>query len=277
MKVVYSDESGIGDDRESLTVVTAILLNIDSVWDQLEHDFTRVARSMPRKLLDHKHNAAGEIKGSLLFKALRGKIHGVNTKVAGHALSQILQLIPKHGIQVFHGAIDRIRHDKFYAKAGAHRGKWFHQASAFSECLKHLDDFVRSVFPKEKVLWIADHSGYENPVKHELSIFQFLQIVDIEPLLKKYDDPESRPSGTATILKVLDNPEPSSVVDTIYFGNSHESCALQIADVCCSAITQHLNGKQDGTDFYRLFRSQVITDGRPVVFSKAWDGGRRVE
>jgi Protein of unknown function (DUF3800) len=70
-----------------------------------------------------------------------------------------------------------------------------------------------------------------------------------------------------------DDPEViSCLVDTIYFGDSHESLALQLADVCCSVITQHLIGREDGTQFYQLIRGQVITDGRLVMFSPRWGG-----
>jgi Protein of unknown function (DUF3800) len=63
---------------------------------------------------------------------------------------------------------------------------------------------------------------------------------------------------------------PLHVVDTIYFGDSHESLALQLADVCCATISQHLSGNPDAEPFYSLIRSQIVTDDTFVEFSNAW-------
>jgi hypothetical protein len=53
------------------------------------------------------------------------------------------------------------------------------------------------------------------------------------------------------------------IIDTIYFGNSQESRALQLADVCCSTITRHLRGDPIATRYYKLLLKQMILADRP--------------
>ena len=88
MKVAYSDESGTGDNKQLITVVTAIMLNMDSQWVPVERELSALKALMPRELLrgsgkflsSFVYGQERELKGDLLFKGLRGKIHGVAQK-----------------------------------------------------------------------------------------------------------------------------------------------------------------------------------------------------
>jgi hypothetical protein len=53
LRVVYSDESGTGDNKKQpITVVTAIVLNMDSQWAPIERDLSEVKLDhIPTKLL----------------------------------------------------------------------------------------------------------------------------------------------------------------------------------------------------------------------------------
>src|ERR1700735_2751901 len=172
VRVVFSDESGVGDDSQPLTVVTAILLNLDNQWDPVrrELEFTRVAT--PRNLLNRKY-LPGEFKGDLLFKGLRNKINRVRPSKAAEILCRILLLIPKHSIHIFHGAVDRAGAKNFVRRTTL---TLTDAEQAFSECLGQLANFAYAFLPKEKVLWIADRNKYENLIKEGLNFHRLIPV-----------------------------------------------------------------------------------------------------
>jgi Protein of unknown function (DUF3800) len=281
LRVVYSDESGTGDNKQPIAVVTAIVLNMDSQWAPIERDLSAIKiRLIPIKLM---HRGKGEVllstltqnpelKGDRLFKGLRGKIHGVAPEKAVESLMHVLSVAVKHGVQIFHGAIDRAgRAEGQRAYSGAPLET--DEQAALLECLSRLEGFVHTYMPNESVLWIADKSGFEKSVKHGLKFFQWIQGMGpraLRQLISAFA--QERGIAIPAIPDFNFDQRPSHVVDTIYFGDSHESLALQLADVCCATIAQHLLGKQDAEPFYNIIRRQVVTDGNPVVYSDAWRG-----
>lgn len=127
--------------------------------------------------------------------------------------------------------------------------------------------------PRKKVLWIADHSGYESAIKEGLRFHRLIQVADLTDFLQdKYQ------GGLASMgrgIRFTDDAESASpILDTIYCGHSHESLALQLADVCCSVITQHLRGTEDGTDFFRIIRDLVKTKDQLILYSEKWAARR---
>jgi len=275
VRVVFSDESGVGGDDQPLTVVTAILLNLDNQWDPIrrELEFTRVAT--PRKLLSREHLPQGEFKGSLLFKGLRNKVNRVRPSKAAEILCRILLLVPKHSIHIFHGAVDRAGAKNF---ARRHTLTNLTDAEqAFSECLGQLANFAYAFLPKEKVLWIADRNKYENLIKEGLNFHRLIQVADLtDHLSDKYAEEKGLASWGRGI-RLLDDPESASpIVDTVYFGNSHESLALQLADVCCTVVSEYLQETDEGKDFYGIIQSLVKSHGQPILYSPKW-GGKNVE
>jgi uncharacterized protein DUF3800 len=282
LRVVYSDESGTGDEKQPITVVTALLLNIDSQWEPVERNLSGLKAITPPKLLRgtgetqalYAPGQGRELKGSLLFKGLRGKIRGVAPSKAAEILTDILSVVTRHRIRLFHGAIDRAGRAEWNRNHGFSESIQTDQEAAFDECLRRLDGFVHTFMPKERELWIADKSGFEKSMKHGLQFFQWAQAIDtdrLRELLAVLRGKESARS-LADLGLALRNEQPSHVIDTIYFGDSHESLALQLADVCCATIAQYLRGKDDAEPFYNLISRQVITHGTLVVYSGAWRG-----
>jgi hypothetical protein len=147
-----------------------------------------------------------------------------------------------------------------------------------------LDNYVHTFTPKEQVLWIADKTGFEKSVRHGLQFQQWMQTVDNQTLRKLFaaiskhsaavegEETEEQKKPFSALATALHEPRALHVIDTIYFGDSHHSLALQLADVCCAVITQHLLGRDEANPFYNLIRRQVITDGTFVVYSDAWRG-----
>jgi hypothetical protein len=74
-------------------------------------------------------------------------------------------------------------------------------------------------------------------------------------------------------------PSDSHIADTIYFGASSDSRALQLADLCCSVITAHLRvtydynrqkqPRRELAPYYSLISRQVVNDGTPPALSRS--------
>jgi Protein of unknown function (DUF3800) len=268
VRVVYSDESGT-DEKQPITVVAAILLNMDSQWEPVERELSALKVALPRRLL---YGQSRELKGSLLFKGLRRKLHRVEPAKAAEALLRVLSVAVKNKVIVFYGAIDRAGRADWCEEHGILLGALqTEEEAAFSECLRRVDGFIHTVMPEERVLWIADRNGFELSLKKGLEFFQLMQRTDLETLTKSYGKVAHASSFADLGLDVSED-RPARVVDTIYFGDSHESLALQLANVCCSTIAQHLLGELDALPFYNLIRNQIIAEGSVILFSDAWRG-----
>jgi hypothetical protein len=286
LRVVYSDESGTGDaKKQPITVVTAIMLNMDSQWKPIERELSAIKiHRIPVGLMrfgegDRRMSTLTqnpELKGDLLFKGLRGKIRRIEPQKAVEALTQVLSVVVKNGIQIFHGAIDRAGHAQWFASFPELVKELTDEAEALMECLQQLDKFAHANMPQESVLWIADKSGFEKSVKRGLKFVQWIRGMNSNAIRSLLLSGIARRKGEGEaefkLLPQYDDSDtwPFPVIDTIYFGNSHESLALQLADVCCATITQHLLSKDDAKPFYDLIRGQVVTDGNLVVYSNAW-------
>jgi hypothetical protein len=285
VRVVYSDESGTGDGTQPITVVTALLLNADSQWSPVERELKAIKAHIPQKLLRgergtpspymKEHRQEFEFKGSLLFKGIRGKRHGIDQSEAIKALVEILNVVVRNKILIFHGAIDRAGRANFNRNTGFDLNLQTDEEVAFTECLERLDAYVHTFLPQERVLWIADKSGYEASVKHSLNFFQTIKGMDAPRVRDLVSQLRSEfTNGVFDGVKVRDDDGEavSHVIDTIYFGHSHESLALQLADICCSVVAEYLLQKDDTTPFYNRIRRQILTDNTPIVFSEAWGG-----
>jgi hypothetical protein len=248
VRVVYSDESGTSSvQTEPITVIAAIMLNIDSQWDDLDKYLNSIAPS-----------PSFEFKGSrLLHDCASDKTHIADRAI--HLLSALMLAPRRYLVPIFYGAV----HREGYRKANAH---WMFnvkeqsineaQDHAFYECLERVDTYVHTLLPDEKVLWIADGPNpRQRPMKSGLSFFQALKQVGVNieqiPYARDYL-PEEREREPVYL---------SHVIDTLYFGDSKESRALQLADVCCSIITQHLLGNPLATRYYRIIQTQIVNHG----------------
>lgn len=247
MRVVYSDESGCGSIKsEPVTVVTAIVLNLDREWEDVEAALTVAEMRAPRDLL----YARRILKGSTLYSALRKGIpHAQET------LKDVLEIPVRYKILIFHGAVDRAG---CIQTPGAKRESPLTEYRiAFANCFGAVDNAATTFAAGERVLWIAEESDQQREASSRSSHF-------LHKIMKptKFEDGKLVPSG-----------EESSIVDTVYFGKKKHSLALQLADVCCSTITFHLKEKYYGWrrtgvgPFYELIRHNIFTpDEEPQFF-----------
>ena len=267
MRIGYSDESGMGNiQREPVTVVTAIVINVDRDWDDIERDLGSVRLHAPDYLLE----AGRVLKGKKFYGLLRkdAEVHerDLSEVVARqieeeadqtkHFLHQVLAVLIKYRIPIFYGAVDRqglINYQQL-PNVSVEEKTVTPYDIAFSECLGRLDSAVFT-FTNERLLWIADRSDTqrEPATRSGLSFYRSQQVTSISRLLGKPEDQ----------FRI-------SIADTVYFGHSSESVALQLADVCCSTITNFLLEQFYGrtycaSDYYSVIRKQVLNDGAPVI------------
>ncbi len=269
VRVAYSDESGAGSkEKEPIAVVTAIVINMDEDWSSIESDLSKIRRETPANLL-HKGK---EFKGQLLYSAVRK-----NIDKARDVLCRVLAVA--NPTLIYYGAIDRDGYDTHVERSRAHvaqnvgRDEATERATtttsldaAFDNCLARVNRAARGWH--EQILWISDHqdsadakrSRREEQTKTGLAWTRFLASLGHDPVTLKY----------------IKEKEPVRIADTIYFGHSEESLALQLADVCCSTVTLQLLETFYGwrpcvAPFYDLIRLAVVNDGSPPLFRPPHD------
>lgn len=260
VRVVFSDESGVGSiHKEPITVVTAIVLNMDQQWVPVSnalHAILSDARKNHKGLLEQGRS----LKGKLLYSAIRRGI-----VEADQILRCILAVPIDQKILVFQSAVDRGEFESYRGilKITEPEKTMTPFDKAFEECFSIVDRVVRTVYPNEQILWIADRSDRDRESATKKSLFQHRlreMMVRVGGVI----------FGQAPIP--LETGE-SRIADTVYFGNSHESIALQLADVCCSTITLHLLEQDYGwgavvAPYYEILQPAILNRGAPVMFPR---------
>ena len=149
--------------------------------------------------------------------------------IAREILARTLAITINEGIAIFYGAADRKGWEEYAIKTRTTPSDESSSIDAadraFDACMAFVDRYASE--KDEQVLWIADHSNpkRETTTKIGLPWIQSLKDGGWDPVTFKY------------IRREYDRVR---IADAVYFGHSHESLALQLADVCCSTITLHL-------------------------------------
>ncbi len=240
LKVAYSDESGCGSiESEPISVVAACIMNLDKCWPAVESEMAKIGADCPPTLLYAPFgpdNPVRELKGSLFYSAARKNIPEATQ--ARDILSRILAITVNERIPIYYGAVDRqgwgnliktqpaVPTIKDRPEDAKRRSTEPTAADrAFDACAALVDNFASSI--DEHVLWIADHSDPKRELTTKVGLpwLRSLKGTGHDPITYKYVRP---------------NYDRVRIADAIYFGHSHESLILQLADVCCSTITNHL-------------------------------------
>jgi hypothetical protein len=279
VRVVFSDESGVGSEDQLITVIAAIMVNLDKQWDLLIADIEEILADVFK---DAGKATEYEIHGDRLAKDLKsGREKG---KYSEELLHRLLLLPAKHQFPIFYGATERAGYEKQeeYLK-GLRRSlskPLRHGVTidpTFGDCLRRANDYVNT--SSEKILWIHDHAGRLTTAKHfELLAYRLQEIIQAHaPKSLVGGSPKPLTFGVGRAGPSLRTPG-LHVVDAIYFGDSANSRLLQLADLCCSVITAHLlatyeyaakgHKKTVLSSFYRLIQNQVVSDGTPPALSK---------
>ena len=254
LKVVYSDESGTGGDLkiEPITVVTAMLLNIDTQWIPVRDAVENALREVYG--LSDAQMAKYAFKGKTLYhKIERGDAKAIEF------VARLLAIPKKEKVLVWYGEVDRDGY--YYQMENIHLRDFNYRDAippfriAFEQCINRVDGVMRAMFPNEQVLWIHDGGSLDEHAKKTLR--------NLRSLLKEIQaDAEHFPPDHPMHPPPF---EPQDVItcvaDMIYFGNDQESRLLQLADVCCSTIARALRNDKVGAPYYEILRSQILNDG----------------
>ncbi len=248
MQVVYSDESGIGSEiKEPLTVVTAFIINMDKDWVAVEQKLFPIIKRNYRQF-GHK-----ELKGAALLRQLRR--NGGKVKDADRILKEVLSVPYEHFLPIFYGAVHRTKFNAMIAGRPINAKIDTPLRWALRDCLEQVESYVHARFKDDKIMWIADQASYnETSYRREHASAQ---------RWVKW--------GVRKFSLEREKPRLSHLVDTMYFGPSHESAALQLADVCGSVVSQYLRSKFIKPEpfvepYYELIRCRIPNDGKAPRF-----------
>jgi hypothetical protein len=255
VRVVFSDEAGIDEGEYSPNVVVeAVMLNLDVHWPALANDIEKIIRAQGPDPTRY------ELKGSALIKDLRKAKRDPSEKNLKFETQSsliwagcLLKLF-EHGVPVFVSAVNKAGYGIIQSLeslhdfgAGVNPKRLFHNISsymaAFSQCLREADNYIHAESPKEQLLWISDDAKqHESDLKEALRSIREFQLMDLAGLFPGLEYPEPRFSGIA---------------DTVYFGDSKHSRALQLADLCATTASLHLQKEPLVEPFFKLLRPQI--------------------
>jgi hypothetical protein len=257
VQVVYSDESKAEYGLHGpLTVVAAIMLNMDSQWHPVRND---IEAAVIRSNITKKPTTY-TIKGRTLYHQV------TNGKVEAGKLIKLLMLIARrHMLPIFCGAVDNVGLEKTFGPSFPNAEAIVNGIDPFKialeTCMAKVDQYIHVGFTTEQVLWIHD-KGHEGHAKDSLRGFRSLREMQENEfqneMAGELDHPPLLVSGA----------DVTHIADMIYFGNDEESRALQLADVCCSTITQYLLGNPLAIPYYDILRPWIINEGLPLYRSE---------
>ena len=234
MRIVYSDEAGVGDGAvEPITVVAAIVVHADSQAEPIEHAVDQILLD----LIPPEERETFEFKANKLF-ARRDK--GNNEQ----RLRRLLGLIDTFELPIAHGAAHRVNVKQDRLEKQIPWDEHIPQNIAFMLAATGVETLMREWHPSEKALWIADETRAR---------------VLMKPSLKTYQQRALLPTEKATQF--------SHIMDTVYFGDSKESRFIQLADVCSFFLKQHHMSNISAEPYYQLIKEYLIGGERLPVGS----------
>jgi hypothetical protein len=227
--LAYSDESGTGDERqEPFVLVAALVINPNSQWDKVSAEIERlVSEHVPPDKQSGFEFHAHDLFGQLHRPSHKALLEGLLRIPFKFHLPIYTGLVHRNGMRqvINHGRSEPVQEKQLLKLT---------QGMAFYLCAQRVETAFCSFIPTERVLWIADRTDASVAMKE---LLKFSQVTAVMP-----DFPTTK----------LEH-----VIDTVYFGDSKESRALQLADACNYVIRRHLVGKANAAPYYRLIEPQL--------------------
>jgi hypothetical protein len=254
VRLVFFDEAGSStdDQQEPVLTVAAIVVHGDLQTLPIEKDARSIIDTLvPEQFRPHfEFHAKDLFSGSEKFRGWPKD--GPTGRYA--ALGAFMNLIPKHNLPVLSGSINKPGFwksggGKIWLDKSEREKKHVPHAVGFMFCIFEVETWFLENAPYERGLCIADETKARAVLKNDLRHFR--------------DGIEfTAEEGERRTLQ-LDH-----LIDTIYFGNSHESIMLQLADCCAFFIKRTAMGRPDAEPFFRIIRTQSTpSDPRPM-----WSG-----
>ena len=243
VRVVYSDESGMDKgDVQPITVVAAIMLNMDSQWHPVREAIEKAIMDVLNKTKNDLSHY--EIKTATLFHQIKR-----GDEKAWELLRRLVEIPQRQAFPVFQGIVDRSEIDQVLKKSELQiDSATLCFREALRDCLVAANRYVRTGFSAEQILWIHDSGGSYN--KHGKDQLRSLRWIHDEDNLK-----------TLLVEHQYISPDMKAfhIADMMYFGDSAESRALQLADVCAVTIARfhRYDFKEIAEPFYRVLELSI--------------------
>jgi uncharacterized protein DUF3800 len=235
MRLVYSDEAGIGDVKiEPIVVVAAIAIHGDDQSGPIEKEIQGIMDDLVPK----KSHDTFEFRASRLFSHLS---KGNNEQI----LRRFLAIIPNHLLPISTGAANRVLMKENAAKYSLPWHEHYPQNMAFLLCAMGIEELFRQQFPEERALWIADETRAKLRLQASLRTYQ-----------------------RESILSKSSRSRFDHIIDTIYFGDSKQSRFIQLADVCNFFVKRHAMKDRSAERFYDLIKSRILGGETAILEGK---------
>ena len=238
VRLVYFDEAATGDPiLEPITVMSSIVIHGDLEAKPIEIDVAALVEEVPEEYRENFEFHACE----LFSKDV--KFPNWPRKERWKLLIRFMRLIIKYNLPIHWGSIRRETLKQLFTEKDLKDDPFIALEYAFLLCADETNLWFRAKLPDERALCIADRIDAPLSMKR---------------LFKEY---RHRPS-----IVTDEKPQFDHLLDTVYFGDSHESVFLQLADSCSYFLKRRFSGKENSDKFYEVIEPQ-IRSGRRVNLS----------
>ena len=159
-------------------------------------------------------------------------------------------LFAKHNLPVLTASLDKAGLRRYMASKNidAPWSPHFPHEAAFQFCAMRIESWFLTNARHERGLCIADETKAKPHLKSNMQMYR----AGVPITLK----------GEEHLLRF------DHLIDTIYFGDSHESVMLQLADACAFFVKRFVMGKADARQFFEIIAPQLEREPY-IMFSKS--------
>jgi len=228
MFLAYMDDYGTRDTRQSLQVLTAVI--IPDRWFHAAQSLAvgGLVAHIPQDKAEDFWSNFEEFKGHELFGG-RGPFEGLSQETRFGIIESLLDLLREFELSIVYGALHK---DKLGLYASANP-----LDICFRVCMEGIAKRMKEQPDgREFAMLIADNSNKDSKVLRE-SFYAFR---------KEMRGPGLEPFPTPYLH------------DDMYFGDSKYSIGIQLADLCGYFIAKHLQNDPAGEGFYQLIKDRIV-------------------
>ena len=225
MRLVYIDESGVGDpNQEPFTVVAGVVINGDEQWKSFEADLLDVRKDFPELSEDTELKARDLFWGTDAFQRW-GRENRVSLQ------KEVLGLIARHKLPIYAAFVERGFFNSLYPDLGIKP-----EDLALVMCLTGIETWFCGSAPGEVGTIIADKSQREAMFKDSLRLYRKTKVMQTKAKF-------------------------NHLIEPILFADSKEAWGIQLADHYTYFIKRaHCMKKPDSLEFCEIIEPNV----RPI-------------
>jgi Protein of unknown function (DUF3800) len=233
VRLVYFDEAGSSSDemQEPIIAVASIVVHGDLQTGPIERDAEEIiATQVPVQLREKFEFHAKELfSGS-------DKLKGWRREERYATLAAFIKLVVKHNLPVHYSGIRKAHFWNELQGTGMTRDDEPH--------FVHEIAFLNTAITVE--MWFKEHAAFERG-------FCVADETKAKDKIKNnFRDNRKRAEVLGTAV-----PQLAHLIDSIYFGDSHQSIFLQLADCCAFFIKRTMMERPDAEPFYKIIEPQV--------------------